>query len=714
MKNSDKLRKALLVCYTGLMCFLLLTYLWIIMIYNGSSKTPDWIWIGRLTAALLGIYLSKSWKNSTFQLLVLFLTVLLARGIIRQGNTPSDYRTILRIAVNGLWVWGGCYSLGRVLTKEQFKVFFKIFGSAWTIGMAACALCGLYASWMRVRIPNLSGERFIGLWGPAAQARLELVFLSTVSGGFMAMSVIIAIICLLCFQKKLVKCLFSFAALLMLLALALTDSRSAQVSVSGGAAVLAWILLLHREQKPLSRFSPARPPTRRLLISFAWAAATFVGMLFLIQLINPAFDQLKRASLHWPVFRSEAMAGEEQIISANRGFFGEHTSTGRAEIWGATLTYLRYNPKYLLIGKSVIDPITDVNALLSEEYQAGHCHNILLQVLLESGLPGLLLLCMIIFSIGKQAVKLAMDGSSPLWQRAFTALAAAICVEDLAECVSSLNGHYLPFLAVLNISAGLISSGTEENGLVTFQARKKKLRDTVQRMITGIRTGWPYAIKAMKPILFLTVLLASFIPCKYSAISYHAVIHQDDYDDPEKDLYYYCGNENCETHHGRHTIKTSGCGLCAIVNAVAYMTGETIDVHEAAAFARENEHYAVHVGSKMSVYQAFAEEYGEKYNFSYVARVETLEEATEYLKQGCVVIAGVGNNGGGGHLLVLADYNAYTNQYVILDSAGNYPGWSHDFYSCQAINNNRLEHNPNVFLTSFQVYYSPAEPVRDI
>ena len=97
----------------------------------------------------------------------------------------------------------------------------------------------------------------------------------------------------------------------------------------------------------------------------------------------------------------------------------------------------------------------------------------------------------------------------------------------------------------------------------------------------------------------------------------------------------------------------------------------------------ENEHYAVHVGSKMTLYQAFAEEYGNKYNFSYLAQVETLEEATDYLRNYATEL---GNNFSiietrqnfteslidvletGADNLVLADMNEESANYLALQT----------------------------------------------
>ena len=181
------------------------------------------------------------------------------------------------------------------------------------------------------------------------------------------------------------------------------------------------------------------------------------------------------------------------------------------------------------------------------------------------------------------------------------------------------------------------------------------------------------------------------------------MLHQDDYDDPEQDLFYECGDETCETHHGNHTIKTSGCGLCAISNAVRYMTGQEIDIHSLAAFARTNEQYIVHVGSKSTVSEEAAKAFGDDYGFCFIGQVPGLAEATAYIRMGCTVIAGVQNSKGGGHLLVIADYDPLTKEYLILDSAGNYEGWSHSFSSWQKLSGNCLQSNPDVSFTSFRV-----------
>ena len=160
--------------------------------------------------------------------------------------------------------------------------------------------------------------------------------------------------------------------------------------------------------------------------------------------------------------------------------------------------------------------------------------------------------------------------------------------------------------------------------------------------------------------------------------------------------------------YSQRTVKAAryahGCGACAIVNAVCYLTGTQPDVREVAEFVREKNEYIVHEGSKVTLYQDYAEAFGPRYGFRFVRQAENLGEATEYLRQGCVVLSGAGNSHGGGHLLVLADYSPADGKYLILDSSGNSANWSRAFASWQVIRDNRPEKNPDVLLTSFRGY----------
>ena len=175
-----------------------------------------------------------------------------------------------------------------------------------------------------------------------------------------------------------------------------------------------------------------------------------------------------------------------------------------------------------------------VNSQECLSFSAGHCHNILLQTLLETGIPGLLILCAAIFKVGMFAVRTSANKEAPLWQRAFLALIAVIGIGELVECLTGLYFPYLPFLSFLCIAAGCIVGNQETEN----RALNQRLYHLFSAVSAWARTVLPRAVGKMKPLLFIVVLIIAFYPMNDGAIYSASVIHQDDFDDPEKDLYY--------------------------------------------------------------------------------------------------------------------------------------------------------------------------------
>ena len=180
------------------------------------------------------------------------------------------------------------------------------------------------------------------------------------------------------------------------------------------------------------------------------------------------------------------------------------------------------------------------------------------------------------------------------------------------------------------------------------------------------------------------------------------VLRQDDYDDPTADMYY---------NEGR-TIKSSGCGICAIVNAVDYLTGNAPDVHAVAKYAMDNGEYTVGEGTNISMYKDYADSKGKSFGFKYVGATSNYTTLQSYLRQGCVAIVGVTRNSGGGHIIVIAAYNTDTGKYLVLDSAGDYSSWTKSMtgsslYAWQSISSGKFEKNSSCYIPSgnnFRIY----------
>lgn len=76
------------------------------------------------------------------------------------------------------------------------------------------------------------------------------------------------------------------------------------------------------------------------------------------------------------------------------------TLTGRTETWKAGLLTIWENPSIALIGQPVESVMTRVNQIVDETYR--HMHNALMQQLMTSGVPGLVLYCLFFLSLFKK------------------------------------------------------------------------------------------------------------------------------------------------------------------------------------------------------------------------------------------------------------------------------------------------------------------------
>ena len=690
--------------YICLMGFLLLEYLWRMVSYDGiNADTPNLILLLRAVCAFLGVSYGRTWRNRPFRWMLYYLLLISVRLVIRARAT--FYFGLFRPVVDLFWIFGGCYSLGVMLNETGLKKFWLTIGIIWTVFMMSLALLGIYAAWMRVSIPNLSRVCFIRLWGEADQARLKLIYVSTTSGSLMSLSVMVALLCKVSVRRTWIKVLYTLSVVPMLLALGLIGARTAEIGVSTGIAALSMLRYAAHEQRLFREHPDLRPghwivPALRTGVVFLLVfAAVFLG----VRQMSPLFDLLKQASQSWPFLRSAA--GPVQM--ADRTLLGSESLTGRDQIWLSVFRFLCFQPKYLLMGQSVWNPMEEFNLLGILSYSVYHCHNMMLQIVFESGIPGLLIVLMMMYLLGRQSLNHFRNHQRAVWLRISPALLAMVCVEQMAECIAWSGFPHLPVLAFFFTTAGLTAAGTTDEVFSfepIFRRRYKKVKTFLRKCLVGLLR---FLRRCLVPIAALVFLLVLLLPAPERIDC--PVIRQDDYDDPQADLYYDCGDPDCDTHNGSHTIRFSGCGPCAIANAVCYMTGEQVDVHDVTAFARENDLYIIHQGSRAALYQAYAEACGEKYHFRYVDHFEDdMEKVTDYLRRGCVVLACAANEHGGGHILVFADYIENTGKYLILDSAGNYRSWSRSFSAWQTIRDNRPEKNPYIHFFSFWVYASDS------
>ncbi len=451
-----------LVIYVILTAGLLLGYLLIQAFDHEPFPYPAGLALERIAVASLGIWLGKLWKDKGFLLLAVLLLIQIIRVVFKDAHLLFSDVVGTNI-LNALWVTAGCYSLGRILSIKKTKGFLKVIAALWTIGTVIHCGIALYAAWNDLEIVNLNGDSiWVGgsIWGIIWEERLIVSYLyPTMSGSVLSISGVFVLFALVMTEKKRIKVLYGLAILLIVIALGLTDARTSYISFSTGCGVIAGLLVLWHIRKGKDHRAKVIPGKEGGL--YPWFVAGICAIIVCvvtivaISRITPLFNQIKiRGGLLCSIaYADEQAPGRLQVIS--RGFSGSDVLSGRIEVWKSIWHYVSAEPGRFLFGVSVYNPMSGPNQLSGSVM--GHCHNMFLQILLESGLIGLLLVLAFVFYTARNAWRIINSKTLPLWPRLIPAIAISVLVGDLAECFGWFAEWKGPALPFLSIACGIIN-----------------------------------------------------------------------------------------------------------------------------------------------------------------------------------------------------------------------------------------------------------------
>lgn len=440
-RQDEKLRHCIKAIYVGLMAFCLLSFLWTLLIGSGVDNMPPIIWYARMATVPLAIYLGKLWKNTGFRILTVYTAIFFLRCFIPDQNSIFAEEVAENI-ISALWLFSACYGMGYILNEKQLKKFLLICAGIWTAGMTVLSCMGIYTAWTEQTI-RLFGKAEIYVY---INARVNIIYLATITGSMVGITILMASLSVICVKNKLVKSLFGIALIPLSIALALTDSRTAYISVPVGLGIIAFSLTFQffkNKEKAHGRKRNWKPWIIGILI----ALVVFALLVCVLLQITPIFNQIRnRGFLISTAYAEEA----DSTGIVTRGFGGSDILTGRTDLWGKIFDHFKQNPIALLIGESKLSPLHIVN-----NYKA-HCHSIFIQVLLESGIPGLLLFLAFIGYTLIHAIRVIRDSDQSLWIRLLPAIPVSLWVGDLAENFTWLRSSQCPMPAILCITAGIL------------------------------------------------------------------------------------------------------------------------------------------------------------------------------------------------------------------------------------------------------------------
>lgn len=366
-----------------------------------------------------------------------------------------------------MWMtYGLCLPLLVVLEGEVREKWLVLFALPYAVFMLVLSLLSCYAALAGKSILLPAMEGTIGITG-------NRLYALTKHPNELGCSMNIAMLCWLFLGMRARKPIRRVLCLLALLPLAfsigLTVSRTSVATAALVLGVAAAIVI-----------------TAALLRSKAWlrwsagAAGLLVVTLLALWVLNagvPMLMENREALGEGRLLIQNAAAEETQVaVTAKtadnqirqRDFmesFG--TFSMRTEIWEAGLEYIDRHPSVLLVGSTDGQVSRIPGWLLGRDVY--HMHNSWLEMLLQVGVPGLIVYAFIIGRMLLAAARQVFDLSLPMWQRMLAAAPVIMLVCTLMEIYPCVSGNVMDMMYMLLAGA-----------VIGMDPKRKKAAQAVQ------------------------------------------------------------------------------------------------------------------------------------------------------------------------------------------------------------------------------------------
>ena len=470
-----------------------------VILYTIGLTEPFWF----AFLILFGVP-DSAYVRDVFQVpIMLVMTILVT---ILWMNRPGDSGSIPA----ALWVLGAAFLwtvLRFVLDKELFLaydpqyVWFRAY-TAWflffpwamlltgdELRRSLCLTAGVWAGCMSVvaalaiicvatnSLYYTAIGTVIGIQEYDGAYRLWITNFPTISAENLLTAAAFAVPAIFAAKRKWLKICFGLMLAVLYVAIGLTDGRAAMIAfgILIAVAVMIFVLRLLRN-KGKARFA-AGLGAAAITVVLVYGISGFVSGLFpvdwnsvphkqirvtespvqlleyaapeeavkLTALVSPEEPDRPRLSLlavePEPVWETP----EEQKITIHREI--DSTLSGRTWLWSCTLKALKdNNGNMLLLGRTPYDYLDILWSYGFPDFQT-HVHSIYLQVLVEWGLPGLMLMLAFLILFAVSALRLIFNDRLPFWQRFAPAPAIALLAVELVDCFMRLNDEYVALQA---------------------------------------------------------------------------------------------------------------------------------------------------------------------------------------------------------------------------------------------------------------------------
>ena len=366
----------------------------------------------------------QTWRRKSFWLLAAGLSMIFLRCLF-DGHEKLYY--VNRSLTNGIFAFGVCYQLAFGLRKARLLTFLCLLIGAWTLVETAMALLGIWAALYNQTMPNLSGLNCIGI----NNGRLDLFILCTNTASTLVASILAAAVGLALTRNRAGRAAYLLAIVVMAFATGLTITRTAYITLGFAAGLIAACRLL-----PYLRKRGRTSERVNIALCAVVAVAVFLAVYKAMGLCVSALN----------VGRS--MVGVTELLEQRPITLDQRIVSNRQYAWKAGYRLLRARPQYLLYGTSVVQSAALLNEFTGISFWFDHAHCLYLQVLVECGVPGLLLMGFFLWRFARAALMLLLGRDRPLWMRLIPVLPITALAAETVECLTLLCYDYpvLPFM----------------------------------------------------------------------------------------------------------------------------------------------------------------------------------------------------------------------------------------------------------------------------
>ena len=354
--------------------------------------------------------------------------------------------------------WFFYYPVGRLLTRQELRRTVGWIAGFWVASMVFLGVLGIVASVGRFLLYTRGDATNIGI---QQDGRLAMGYYCVLTAQNLVLACSLALFLMFTFRKRWVWALCGVSLAVLFVAVGLTDGTNAMLTI-GLLFGLAVFVLVTERVCPRTWKGIAIGAAAALAVFFlsyslntrviGWLGASPTREIHLdnwqtsAQMVSVEHDALRGIRLSAPAVPEGADQPDEDL--SHREI--DATMHGRTQIWKRTLEALLTNEQNaLLIGATPLG-FQDLIQPRDFSYHVNVVHNMYLQVVLEWGLPGLVIMALFLALFAICAFRLLFGEGIPVWERFLPCMALAFLFSELADSFCDLNAVtvslYLMFL----------------------------------------------------------------------------------------------------------------------------------------------------------------------------------------------------------------------------------------------------------------------------